>query len=413
MYDANVLIIGVHSGKFVAERETQRILEASIRLGVGHPIVNDRQFRVWRSFAVRAWPTLVAIDTNGYVAASHAGEFTLEMVEPLLDTLIGMPVKARHSVARTYVPDLSAIPSGRLRYPSKVVVDETRIAISDTGNHRVLVGSLETGHRMRIERIVSEVNDGTLPVKALVSPHGLVFKGDRLFVTDSGAHLVWAVDLNSGEVRVLAGTGHQLRTRDDRANGALSSPWDIVAVGETLYVAMAGVHQLWSIDIASGVLRIHAGTGGEDLVDGPCQEAALAQPMGLATDGVSLYFTDAESSAVRRAAISPIGAVQTLIGTGLFDFGDVDGSGDEVRMQHQQGLAVHRSGKLLVVDSYNDCIKWLNVESRAAHVWLRGFHEPGGAAVGETFAYVADTNAHRIVVAEFASGEMRELEIVG
>ena len=61
-----IAVVGVHSGKYVAERVTARIREASIRLGNDHPIVNDRQFRVWRAYAVRAWPTLVVVDPRGY-----------------------------------------------------------------------------------------------------------------------------------------------------------------------------------------------------------------------------------------------------------------------------------------------------------------------------------------------------------
>ena len=87
------VVIGVHSGKYHAERDTARIRDASIRLGVTHPVVNDRQFRVWRSFAVNAWPTLVVIDPAGYVAGQHAGEFTLDAITPFvapsMATLVG------------------------------------------------------------------------------------------------------------------------------------------------------------------------------------------------------------------------------------------------------------------------------------------------------------------------------------
>jgi len=81
-------VIGVHSGKYITERETSRIREAAQRLDVTHPVVNDRQYRIWRSFAVRAWPTLVLIDPKGAVLGSHAGEFTADMLGPLIERLI-------------------------------------------------------------------------------------------------------------------------------------------------------------------------------------------------------------------------------------------------------------------------------------------------------------------------------------
>ena len=66
-YPEALAIVGVHSGKFHAERETERIRDAALRLGNAHPIVNDRQFRIWRGYAVNAWPTLAVVSTEGRV----------------------------------------------------------------------------------------------------------------------------------------------------------------------------------------------------------------------------------------------------------------------------------------------------------------------------------------------------------
>ena len=411
----DLIVIGVHSGKYIAERETPRIREASLRYGITHPIVNDRQFRVWRSYAVRAWPTLVVIDRNGYVVGAHAGEFTAEMLQPLLRVLVSMTVEGSRQPPVHFPPERPGADPGFLRYPGKVAVEGARIAISDTGNHRVVVGTLETDGKMRVRHSVSAVSPASKGMaggpRAFHSPQGLAFDAQKLYVTDSENHTVCVVDPGSGKARVLAGTGRQLRTQADREKGALSSPWDLVVLEQTLYVAMAGVHQLWAIDARTGAARIHCGTGGEDIVDGPHASALLAQPMGITTDGKRLYFADAESSAIRWADVDPDGKVGTIVGTGLFDFGDVDGSGEKVRMQHQQGVARSHSGELLIADSYNDALKWLNVESREARAWLRGFHEPGGIAAGEHCAYIADTNAHRIMVADYETGNVRELEI--
>jgi hypothetical protein len=239
-----------------------------------------------------------------------------------------------------------------------------------------------------------------------------VFDNNSLFVADSETHCIYKINLTDGAVQTLAGTGAQMRSQRDRESGALSSPWDLAIVDRTVFVAMAGIHQLWAIDRDTGGIRIHSGTGGEDIIDGAHADALLAQPMGITTDGTRLYFADAESSAVRWADVTPKGRVGTIVGTGLFDFGDVDGVADKVRMQHQQGVALHPDGDLIIADSYNDSLKLLNVEKREARTWVRGFHEPGGVAAGEDHAYVADTNAHRIMVVEYASDALRELEIV-
>jgi sugar lactone lactonase YvrE len=414
-YANDIVVIGVHSGKYIAERETPRILEASLRFGLTHPVVNDRQFRVWRAYAVRAWPTLVIIDKKGYVVGAHAGEFTADMIGPLVDELISIPDERKAAPVRSKIETPGIAPS-LLRYPGKVAVQANRIAISDTGNSQVLLGLLESPARARIEQTISASQGSSKSsfkeAHAFRAPQGVAFDGDALFVADSETHCVYEVNLTDGVAQTLAGNGRQMRSQKDRQSGALSSPWDLVTAGRSLFVAMAGIHQLWAIDRDTGSVRVHSGTGGEDIMDGPHSDALLAQPMGISTDGTRLYFADSESSAIRWADVAQGGRVGTITGTGLFDFGDIDGVGDNVRMQHQQGVALHPNGDLIVADSYNDSLKLLNVETREARTWVRGFHEPGGVAAGKHHAYVADTNAHRIMVVEYATGAMRELEIL-
>jgi sugar lactone lactonase YvrE len=360
---------------------------------------------------VNAWPTLVVIDRKGYVVGAHAGEFTAEMLSPLLEDLLSQKANAPAAALIHFPAMQPAMAPSTLRYPGKVAVHAERIAISDTGNHRLLVGTLETPRRMRVHHAVTHVDARDSEVTSFRSPQGLAFAGDELYVADSENHVVCVVDIDSGRARTIAGTGRQMRTREDRSEGALSSPWDLTVVGDEVYVAMAGVHQIWAIDRRSGRSRVHAGTGAEDIRDGPNASALLAQPMGITADETRLYFADAESSAIRWADLDAHGSVGTIIGTGLFDFGDVDGAGDTVRMQHQQGIGRRSNGELLVADSYNDALKWVNFESRTARTWLRGLHEPGGVAAGERCAYIADTNAHRIVVADYDTEGGAELEI--
>jgi DNA-binding beta-propeller fold protein YncE len=434
-FGPRVAVIGVHSGKYVAERETPRIREATQRLDVSHPVVNDRQYRIWRSFAVRAWPTLVLIDPKGYVLGSHAGEFTAEMLEPLIERLI-VASRADGGIDSTPVPeipDASAMPAGVLRYPGKVAVSGNRLAIADTGHHRILVGTLdragsleETGRwRFTTTQTFGDgtagFTDGASP--RFSAPNGVVFADDTLIVADTENHSIRAIDLATGTVRTVAGTGQQLRTRRERSSGALSSPWDVAVLAGTVYIAMAGTHQLWALRgmAAHAGADVAAGTGAEDIADGAAGDALLAQPMGVsaAPDGRRLFFVDAESSAVRsfepdeRRAGRAVGEVHTIVGTGLFDFGDKDGVGDSVRLQHPQGVAAHSSGRLLVADSYNDAVKWVDPSTRRADHWVRGLHEPGGLAYDATrqAVFVADTNAHRILVIDERTRDAADLEI--
>ena len=402
-YQRELVVIGVHSGKYHAERITGRIRDASIRLDAIHPLVNDRQFRVWRAYAVSAWPTIVAIDPAGYVVGGHAGEFVAEMLFPFID---GVIEKARsrgilnESPLHFAADGPTRIP-GQLNYPGKVLIAGDRIAIADSGNDRVIIARLEGPSNGTIERVVEGFD----------YPQGMALDNDTLYIADAGNHSIRGVDLKSGAIRTVAGTGSQMRTRGDKAKGAMSSPWDVAISGRALYVAMAGTHQIWSVDLDSGASRVHAGTGGEAIQDADNANALLAQPMGITLHDDNLFFADSESNAVRSTETTAIGSVKTIVGTGLFDFGNVDGQGDDVRLQHPQGIAPHPEGGLLVADSYNDCIKHIDPAARSSMTWLGGFNEPTGISCSDTHAYVADTNAHRIMVVDLETREMTELTL--
>lgn len=445
-FPRELVVLGVHAGKHPAERVTARIRDAMARLGVAHPVLNDRQFRVWRAFAVDAWPTLVLVDPQGYVVGSRGGERTADELTPVIARVV-----ARHAASGTLAPappprwssfdhrdEPTPGASPTLRYPSKVAVDgRGRIAVADAGHHRVLVGRLhDDGATLHVERVVGRGiatsahagyaapgasrdelaarADGSATTATFESPQGLAFSAvdgaKTLFVADAGNHAVRAIDLATWHVRTLAGTGVRVRTDADRAHGALASPWDLVVVDRALVVAMAGTHTLWHVGLDDGVAHPSVGGRGEGLVDGAALDALLAQPMGVAASGRSVWSADAESSAIRVVAD---GAVRTLVGLGLFDFGDRDGAADDVRLQHPQSLAVAPDGRLLVADSYNDALKWLDPANRRVTTCVRGLHEPAGLAVDARRAYVVDTNVHRLVVVDLATGATRPLAITG
>ena len=413
-----LIVIGVHSGKYITERETSRIADAAARLGVAHAVVNDRQFRIWRSYAVRAWPTIVIIDPLGYVLGMHAGEFTAGMVAPSLQQVIS---RAGDSLkpGKASTPDHSAgdvvdSPRSRtaLRYPGKVAVSANRLAIADSANHRIIVAELLQKGRARVSAVhggVRGYENGANP--RFDHPQGLLFDGDALLVADAFNHTIRKIDLATGETGTVAGTGTQLRTRADLGAGALSSPWDLASAGGEVAIAMAGNHKLYMLERRTGVVREFAGSGAEEIHDGPLATAALAQPMGICANDTRIYFADSESSAIRFAEMKANGVVSTLAGTGLFDFGDLDGEGTAVRLQHAQGVLLAPDGRLLVVDSYNDALKWLDPETQRATTWVRGLSEPGGAAFGDGVVYVADTNAHRIAVVSLDDGMITTLSL--
>ena len=186
---------------------------------------------------------------------------------------------------------------------------------------------------------------------------------------------------------------------------------------QTLYVAMAGFHQIWAMDLQSGTIAPFAGTGHEGLEDGSRDEAWFAQPSGLALGPDALYVADSETSSIREIDLRPGGLVRTIVGEGLFVFGDEDGVGDAVRLQHPLGVA-YDAGVLLVADSYDNKIKQVDPRTRAASTFLGDgtpgdrdgigrearFREPSGLSLLGSRLFIADTNNNLIRMVDVPTG---------
>src|SRR5437763_1099667 len=306
-YSRQLVVIGVHSAKFENERDTENIRHIVLRYGLEHPVVNDADFRIWRAYTVRAWPTLVLIDTDGYVVGQLAGEGHYDVLDRAVTQLIEdarkrgtlneTPLKLALERAKT-----SDLP---LAFPGKILADEKseRLFITDSNHNLVVVTRLDG---MLLDTIGSGergTRDGTFESASFHRPQGLALDGDTLYVADTENHLIRRVDLKARTVQTLAGTGAQLLDFDVRGGPArstpLSSPWDLQLDGRSLYIAMAGPHEIWKLDLDKQQLSVFAGTGMEARADGTPDEAAFAQPSGLATDGRVLYVADAESNTIR------------------------------------------------------------------------------------------------------------------
>ncbi len=453
-------MIGVHSGRYTAERDTANVRDAVLRLGLDHPVVNDRQFRIWKSYAVNAWPTVVLVDPRGYYIGSHAGEITAEDFGPVIAQAVAT-FDRLGTLDRRVVPFHPAHldePARPLRYPGKVLAvagtagAADRLFIADSDHHRIIGTHLAAdGHSAAVDWVAGSgtagAADGPFAGAQFYRPQGMALAGDTLYVADSENHAIRRLALGARQVTTVAGTGEigaYQRTGGPARTTALNSPWDLAWVGNRLYIAMAGYHQLWVYDPVADTALPYAGTGREALGDGKLWTAALnqartmddlrgyaslAQPTGLTSDGTQLYFACSEAQAIRTVDLR-VGDVQTLVGTGLFDFADKDGVGDAVRLQHPFGLAYHAgSGCLLVADTYNSKIKRLDPATRTVTTWLGGnpraltngpaaearFNEPEGVSVAGDRLYIADTNNHAIRVVDLTdpAGHVTTLELRG
>lgn len=429
-YANQLVVIGVHSAKFENEQDTENIRRIVLRYEVEHPVVNDADFKIWNAYAVSAWPTQVLIDPAGYVIGTVSGEGHLELLDKTIAATVAdfrkrgelkeSPLEL--ALERAKVGDLP------LSFPGKILADAAndRLFIADSNHNRVVITSLSGNLIGVIGNGEPGAKDGAYEQASFNRPQGFALDGDQLYVADTENHLIRRVDLKRRVVETVAGDGRQSRSYTPDGPGrkvSLSSPWDLTILGRTLYIAMAGQHQIWKLDLATGRVANFAGSGREARTDGALDDAGFAQSSGITNDGKYLYVADSESNIIRR--IDPVaGLVETLAGGDLFDFGDVDGTGDDVRLQHPLGVAA-AEGKVYVADTYNHRIKILDPQmrtvKRVAGAGRPGqvdggdaaFYEPGGISIGAGKIYIADTNNNAIRVYSIRGGTTRTLMING
>lgn len=430
-YPNELVVIGVHSAKFDNEKLTTNIREAIQRYEIEHPVVNDRDFAIWRSFGVRSWPTLVLINPNGKIIGAQPGEGNFE----LFDAVIGQAVKhfdAQKAIDRRPLAlklEKDRVPRPMLAYPGKIAADSKmrRIYFTDSNHNRVIVATMDGEILEVIGEGEAGLRDGDFSKAQFFRPQGLCLDTtkDILYVADTENHAVRRIDLAKKTVETLVGTGQQARRHNAEGRGrevALNSPWDLLQLGDTLHIAMAGPHQLWTLDLKTLDARVHAGSARENILDGPLKEAQLAQPSGITTDGQRLYFADSEVSAVRVADVALTGRVDTLIGEGLFKFGDVDGKFPAARLQHCLGVA-WRDGLIYVADTYNHKIKRVDPRTRELTTFAgtgksgtgdgerlkAQFNEPNGLCFVDDRMLIADSNNHLIRTCDLKSGQVTTL----
>jgi sugar lactone lactonase YvrE len=419
-----LVVIGVHSPKFDREKNPESIRQAMRRYEMHHPTLNDADRKIWQAYGVPGWPTVALIDPEGYVVGGGWNEHPYESLSRHINLLIPRYRRLRKLSPRRirFEPDSTARrPDSPLYFPGKVFADAKgkRLFIADSTNHRIVISTL-AGKKLAIAGTgVPGRLDGPFAKAKFNDPQGLALDGDTLYVADRKNNLIRALDLKAKRVHTVAGTGYQ--GRDLRSGGSarrvgLNSPWGLLLHDSSLYIAMAGHHQIWRLDLKNNVLRPFAGNGKEDIHDDRPLSANLAQPSGLAASDTTLFVADSEVSAIRAVPLDGSGAVRTLVGKGLFEFGDEDGTGAAVRLQHPMGI-VYVGGKLYVADTYNNKIKELDPVTQECKTFVGGkagtFDEPGGLTYADGKLYVADTNAHRIRVVDVETKAVSTLVLQG
>lgn len=432
-YKNELVVIGVHSGKFENEKNTENIRKAVLRYELKHPVVNDADLKIWKAYGVEWWPTIALIDPDGMIVAGGPGEpnFNAKTLDKMIAALIQKHRKNKtlnETPLRFDTAKFRDEPDTPLYFPGKVVVDPNgkRLLIADSTHHRIVVTDLE-GKKIAIAGTGEPgYKDGAFDKAQFDDPQGMAIQDDIVYVADRKNNVLRYLDLKTRTVGTIQGT-----KRTFMVSGAplMDTPWDVWLSGQRLFVAMSGSHQIWTLDLRTRAFAPFAGDASENIQDGPRFTAKFAQPSGLTSDGKDLFVADAEVSAVRRVPLNGVGPVETLVGRGLFDFGDRDGPGrvadpeqrksTEAMLQHCVGVAYH-DGKVYVADTYNSKIKVIDLSNGLVSTFLGGpakagqermFNEPAGLSISGDTMYVADTNAHRIRVVNLKTREVKTLEL--
>ncbi|XP_063591986.1 NHL repeat-containing protein 2-like [Penaeus indicus] len=280
-----VLVVGVHSAKFENERVSANILAAIERYHIHHPVVNDAEAKMWTELGIACWPTLLILDPNGHPIFILVGEGHRERLQLYVDCMVEY-FSSNGSLSKLPVPLAPtahcAATGSVLLYPGKVATYPGGLVISDTGHNRILL----TDRMGNIKKVVGSgeqgMADGTFTCASFNNPQGVVYHSSNvIFVADTENHAIRKVDLNTEEVKTIAGTGKQGTDLEGGLQGpkqAISSPWDLClsksvgqaedAVDNLLLVAMAGTHQIWGIFL----------TDGDWLKEGQNSSSATVQP---------------------------------------------------------------------------------------------------------------------------------------
>ncbi|MGO2556356.1 MAG: NHL repeat-containing protein, partial [Brevibacterium aurantiacum] len=339
-----------------------------------------------------------------------------------------------------YVPPPA--PETELFYPGKVTeLPSGNLLVADSGHHSLV--EYDASGQNIIRRIGTGergANDGDFTSASFSEPGGITVLPDdvaakagyHLVVADTVNHTLRGINLDTETVTTVAGTGsqHMVGAIDNvvgthgelgRYDGPaldvkLSSPWDVLYIPATaeVVVAMAGNHTIWSFDPETGSIRLLSGTMNEGLADGEAEAAWFAQTSGLdlSSDG-DVFIADSETSAIRRLDPST-GAVSTLIGEGLFDFGFRDGPAAEARLQHPLGVRSLPDGSIAIADTYNGAIRRYDFTTNEVSTLARGLREPSDIfvleAAGSADAATEAADAELLIV-ESASHALTRVKL--
>jgi thiol-disulfide isomerase/thioredoxin/sugar lactone lactonase YvrE len=433
--DEPFVVIGVHSAKFQNEKDVRNIKSAVIRYEIHHPVIVDNDMNLWTAYGIHSWPSFILIGPDGKVILNTAGEGKRHLLDKQISKAL-YEGKEKGLISEKKVeilPDITL--ESLLKFPGKIDIDivNKHLFISDSNHNRILQIKLNSADKGNILAIIGSgdvgLKDGSFKKATFNKPQGIVYQDKKLYVADTENHVIREIDLENKRVKTIAGSGEQgytYRYHGKPKEVSLSSPWDLAIGGNYLYIAMAGIHQIWRMDLKKNIIENFAGSGRENIIDGQLIDSALAQPSGLAIDNKRLYFADSEVSGIRYVDFET-NQIKSYMGKGLFVFGLKDGKFNNALLQHPLGIDV-KGNKIYIADTYNHAIREANLENKEIKTLIYSpnkgtckvgdkicnvlpLYEPNDVLFYEDNLYIADTNNHLIRVFDLKNMELKDFSI--
>ncbi|XP_078159689.1 haloacid dehalogenase-like hydrolase family protein isoform X1 [Carex rostrata] len=432
-------VVGVHSAKFDNEKDLEAIRNAVLRYNVSHPVVNDSNMYMWRELGINSWPSFVIVGPTGKILAQLSGEGHRKDLDDVVDAALEFYGENKLLENKPLPLALekdndSRLLKSPLKFPGKLAIDvqNNRLFISDSNHNRIVVTTLDGNFITQVGSTGEEgLNDGSFNIALFNRPQGLAYnpKKNVLYVADTENHALREIDFVNETVRTLAGNG--TKGSDYRGGGqgssqVLNSPWDLCyePLNETVYIAMAGQHQIWEHRITDGVTRAFSGNGYERNQNGSSSTStSFAQPSGisLSPDMQEAYIADSESSSIRAVNLKTGGS--RLIAGGdpylpenLFRFGDQDGVGSDALLQHPLGVLCGSDNQIYIADSYNHKIKLIDPVTKRvrtlAGTGIGGFKDGAvlSAQLSEPAGLVEAEN-RRLLIADTNNSVIRYIDL--
>ena len=408
-------VLTVHLPKFDAERDAGTLQEALRRLDIHLPVANDRDWTAWQQYGLQSWPSTVLIDHQGRRAADFVGDDQLAAIDAAVQELIAgagaIPPKPANLHVRPGHKQFALLNS-----PGGLALADDRLYIADTGHHRVL----ECMPDGRVQRVFGNgiplFLDGPAGDACFSRPMGMDVYRDHLYVADTGNHAIRRINLRDGSVDTVLGNGKPgifHGQADDAAAPVLNNPAAVCVRDEALVVADAGNNRLGLYNLASHAFTTLAGSGSLGLLDGVGARARMAHPLALAGGRNQLYVAEGSSSSVRSVAV-PEGRINTLVGQGLYQFGDLDGPRQSAMLQHPRAIAVDdKRGVIWIADAYNGKVRMFGAGNNqlSTLALMQPLRQPSALALDAESLWIADGAGDQIYRYFFESEFLSRLNI--